>query len=97
MTRNGRNSLPVTIKATELEEPLFTIWNGLVASLKTIAPNEWAAQYIDCHLITNEETNEQEVQLTIFRKWDDNTTDEPLSMTMTGAAVQFFKTLTQDR
>lgn len=97
LTRNGRNSLPVTIKAKELEEPLLAIWNGLVESLKTIAPNQWAAQYIDCHLTTNEETNEEEVQLTIFRQWDDNTIDEPLTMTMTGAAVQFFKALTTDR
>jgi hypothetical protein len=63
--------------------------------LKTIAPNEWAANFIECHLITIEETNEEAIELTIFRQWDDNTTDEPLTMTMTGEAVEFFKALTQ--
>lgn len=97
LTRNGRKALPLTIKPSELEEPLLSIWDGLVQSLKTIAPNEWAANFIECHLTTNEETNEEAIELTIFRKWDDNTTDEPLTMTMTGAAVKFFNTLTQDR
>lgn len=95
LIRNGRKSLPQTIKPTELEQSLLAIWEGLVNRLKTIAPNEWAASFIECHLVTNEETNEEEIKLTIFRQWDDNTTAEPLTMTMTGEAVQFFKTLTQ--
>ena len=84
-----------TIKAAELEQPLLAMWEGLVASLKTVAPNEWAAQYIDCALTTNEETSEEVVNLTIHRKWDDNTTAEPVYMQMGGIAVTFFKCLTE--
>lgn len=95
LSRNGRISFPVTIKAAELEQPLLAMWEGLVASLKTVAPNEWAAQYIDCALTTNEETGEEVVNLTIHRKWDDNTTAEPVYMQMGGMAVTFFKCLTE--
>jgi hypothetical protein len=30
LIRNGRKSLPQTIKPSELEEPLLSSWNGLV-------------------------------------------------------------------
>lgn len=96
LTRNGRKSFPVTIKAQELEQPLLMMWEGLVTTLKTVAPNEWAAQYIDCVLTTNEETGEDVVQLTIHRKWDDNTTAEPVYMTMGDMAVTFFNLITSD-
>jgi hypothetical protein len=71
LTRNGRKSFPITIKAAQLEQPLLTIWEGLVTTLKTLAPNEWAAQYIDCNLTTKDETGEEIVKLKIHRKWDD--------------------------
>lgn len=97
LIRNGRTSFPITIKAAELEQPLLAMWEGLVTTLKTIAPNQWAAQYIDCVLTTNEVTGEEEVKLTIHRKWDDNTTAEPVYMTMGDMAVTFFKQLAHDK
>lgn len=102
MYRNGRRALPVTIIATELEEPWLSVWHGLVATLKGVAPGEWAATYISavlCEMPIEETEGDTQsvVQLTIYRKWDDMTTAEPIILHMDDAnAVAFFNHLTQD-
>lgn len=104
MCRNRRRALPVTIIATELEEPWLSVWHGLVNTLKGVAPGEWAATYISAELIelptkieTETPTTYQAVQLTVHRKWDDMTTAEPIILHMDDAnAVAFFNHLTQD-
>ena len=95
LMRNGRRALPKSFLAHDLEQPWFSVWEGLVSSLKSIAPNEWAAQFIEASLTITEE-NEKQVVLTIHRKWDDNTTDEPFVMVMGGMAIEFFEFLTID-
>lgn len=101
LSRNGRHALPVSTTARELPEPWLTVWHGLVATLRGVAPGEWAATFIAAQLVDVPADSapvaepEPAVQLTIHRRWDDQTTAEPLMMQLEGAAVEFFEYLTQ--
>ena len=96
LRRNGRQALPVTIIARELPEPWLTVWHGLVDTLRGVAPGEWAATFIECERVVDE--NEvPAVRLLIHRRWDDSTTAEPLLMQLDSPeAVAFFEFLTAD-
>lgn len=95
LTKNGRKCLPHSIKAYTLPEPWLTVWHGLVETLKSVAPGEWAASFITAHLAPGEDEKDA-VQLTIHRRWDDQTTAEPIRMLLAGDAVTFFNHLTRD-
>lgn len=106
LTRNGRRALPVTRTASELPEPWISIWHGLVETLRGVAPGEWAATFIigryvpETVTVPDDNTEEQittpeHIELTLHRKWDDNTTAEPVQLTMEQPeAVAFFNYLT---
>ncbi len=100
LRRNGRQALPVTTTARELPEPWLSVWHGLVDTLRGVAPGEWAASFIEAQLVampadaTGTEP-QPAISLTIHRRWDDNTTAEPLAMQLEGEAVSFFEYLTQ--
>lgn len=107
LTRNGRAALPVTTVTKDLPEPWLTVWHGLVDTLKGVAPGEWAATYIEARLAYEQpETTEQDavedeptpiVSLTVHRRWDDQTTAEPVMLQMRDAsAVAFFEYLTTE-
>ncbi len=96
LTKNGRQCLPRSVKAYTLPEPWLTVWHGLVETLKSVAPGEWAASFITAHLSSGEGENNT-VQLTISRRWDDATTDAPLTLTLDAAeAVSFFNYITEN-
>ena len=94
LRRNGRQALPITTTASDLPEPWLSVWHGLVEPLRGVAPGEWAATFIECQL-AEDENGEPAVELIIHRRWDDNTTAEPLAMQLEGEAVSFFEYLTQ--
>lgn len=94
LVRNGRRALPVTLTAGELPEPWLTVWHGLVDTLRGVAPGEWAATFIECQL-AEDENGEPAVELIIHRRWDDDTTAEPLPLLLDSPeAVAFFEFLT---
>lgn len=100
LRRNGRQALPITTTARELPEPWLTIWHGLVENLLGVAPGEWAASYIEAQLValpadaTGTEP-QPAISLTIHRRWDDDTTAEPLQLLLDSPeAVAFFEFLT---
>lgn len=96
LTKNGRQCLPHSIKAYTLPEPWLTVWHGLVETLKSVAPGEWAASFITAQLVPGEDEKDA-VQLTISRRWDDATTDAPLTLTLDAAeAVSFFNYITEN-
>lgn len=102
LTRNGRQALPITTTAHNLPEPWLSVWHGLVETLRGVAPGEWAATFIEAQLVdvpadsTPDAEPEPAVQLTIHRRWDDQTTAELVVMQLEGEAVEFFEFLTAD-
>lgn len=110
MTRNGRAALPKSTVAKDLPEPWLTIWHAIVSELEKLDPNGWAATFIlvDKQVRTeypepNEDEAEPEptvveyIHLTINRRWDDNTTAEPVALDIEDEnAVALFDWLTED-
>lgn len=107
LTRNGRAALPKTTAAADLPQPWFSVWRGIVAALESLDPNGWAATFIlaEKHYAAQESQEEGEepseptpyIHLTIHRRWDDNTTAEPLPLDIQeAAAVQLFDWLIAD-
>lgn len=106
LTRNGRRALPITRTARDLPEPWISIWHGLVETLRGVAPGEWAATFIIGHYVSETVTaaddnteaqiiTPEHIELIIHRKWDDNTTADPVQLTMDQPeAVAFFNYLT---
>lgn len=100
--RQGRRALPESMVARDLPEPWLTVWHGLVDTLRGVAPGEWAATYIEAQLVdvpadsAPDAEPQPAVQLTIHRRWDDQTTAEPIRMLLAGDAVTFFNHLTRD-
>lgn len=99
--RQGRRALPESMVARDLPEPWLTVWHGLVDTLRGVAPGEWAATFIEAQLVdvpadsTPDATPQLAVSLTIHRRWDDDTTAEPLVMQLgSPEAVAFFDHLT---
>lgn len=102
LTRNGRAALPKTTTAADLPEPWFFVWRGIVAALESLDPNGWAATFILAekqYTALDEETEPVSyIHLTIHRRWDDNTTAEPLHLDIQEeSAVQLFDWLTEDK
>lgn len=98
LTRNGRRALPVTRTARELPEPWLTCWHGLVETLRGVAPGEWAATFILARLVDAAGDAPAAVVLTIHRRWDDDTTAEPVELRLEQPeAVAFFEYLTTIR
>lgn len=106
MTRNGRTALPKSTPAKDLPEPWLSIWHAILQHLQTLDPNGWAATFI---LVDKDwrhpETQEGEdpadpvpfIHLTIHRRWDDNTTAEPVELDIEDeSAVALFDWLTAD-
>lgn len=101
LRRNGRHALPVSTTARELPEPWLTVWHGLVNTLRGVAPGEWAASFIEAQLDVPADSApdagpQAAVRLLIHRRWDDQTTAEPIRMLLAGDAVTFFNHLTRD-
>lgn len=112
MTRNGRAALPKSTVAKDLPEPWLTVWHEIVRELQKLDPNGWAATFIlvDKQVRTeyqelNESTTEpgpeptvvEYIHLTINRRWDDNTTAEPVLLDIEDEnAVALFDWLTRD-
>lgn len=101
LTRNGRAALPRTTTAADLPEPWFSVWRGIVAALESLDPNGWAATFIlaekQCAAQDEETEPTPSIHLTIHRRWDDQTTAEPLSLDIEETeAVQLFDWLTED-
>lgn len=107
LTRNGRAALPKTTAAADLPQPWFSVWRGIVAALESLDPNGWAATFIlaEKHYAAQESQEEGEepseptpsIHLTIHRRWDDQTTAEPLPLDIPEIeAVQLFDWLTED-
>ena len=110
MTRNGRSALPKSTTAKDLPEPWLTIWHAIVQQLQTLDPNGWAATFIlvDKQVLTEypepngsetepEPTVLEYIHLTINRRWDDNTTAEPVALDIEDQnAVDLFDWLTAD-
>lgn len=110
MTRNGRAALPKSTVAKDLPEPWLTIWHAIVSELEKLDPNGWAATFIlvDKQVRTeypepNEDEAEPEptvveyIHLTINRRWDDNTTAEPVALDIEDEnAVALFDWMTRD-
>ena len=97
LQRNGRQALPVTTTARDLPEPWLTCWQGLVKTLRGVAPGEWAATFITAAISPATEDFPAAVVLTIHRRWDDATTAAPLSLRLEQPeAVAFFEFLTGD-
>lgn len=102
LTRNGRAALPKTTTAADLPEPWFSVWRGIVAALESLDPNGWAATFIlaEKQFIAQEGEETEPVpsiHLTIHRRWDDQTTAEPLPLDIPETeAVQLFDWLTED-
>lgn len=105
----GRTLLPQRRVASDLPEPFLSVWRGLVAQLKSLAPGEWAAQFIvatrterdDTPAPTDAEPTPELiitpiVHMTIYRQWDDGTTAEPVTVDTDDArALELFDFLTQ--
>lgn len=101
LTRNGRAALPKTTTAADLPEPWFSVWRGIVAALESLDPNGWAATFILAekqYAVPDEEAEPVPyIHLTIHRRWDDQTTAEPLPLDIKETeAVQLFDWLTAD-
>lgn len=101
LTRNGRAALPKTTTAADLPEPWFSVWRGIVAALESLDPNGWAATFILAekqYAVPDEETEPVPyIHLTIHRRWDDQTTAEPLPLDIpVTEAVPLFDWLTED-
>lgn len=107
--KNGRLCIPETIQASTLESPWIDIWHAIVGQLQSLDPNGWAAELIICSRCVecNEDTDEETgyvtytetpyIELVIHRKWDDNTTAEPLVIPIyEEPALLLFDHLTQD-
>lgn len=110
MTRNGRPALPKSTVAKDLPEPWLTIWHAIVQQLQQLDPNGWASTFILVDKQTR--TDEQEpnggeteteptvveyIHLTIHRRWDDNTTAEPVTLDIVDQnALALFDWLTRD-
>lgn len=110
MQRNGRNAFPKSTVAKDLPEPWITIWHAIIKELSKLDPNGWAATFIMGEklqeTIQPEPTTQEElpepvvreyVNLTIHRRWDDNTTAEPITLPVEEEhAVALFDWLTRD-
>lgn len=112
MTRHGRSALPKSTAAKDLPEPWLTVWHTIVQELQKLDPHGWAATFIlvDKQVRTEypepnegepepgpEPTTVEYIHLTINRRWDDNTTAEPVSLDIEDApAVELFDWLTRD-
>lgn len=93
MTRNGRAALPKSTVAKDLPEPWLTVWHTIVKELQKLDPNGWAASFImvgkqaryeypepNGSEVEPEPTVVEYIHLTINRRWDDNTTAEPVAL-----------------
>lgn len=107
LTRHGRAALPKTTTAAYLPEPWFSVWRGIVAALESLDPNGWAATFILAEKQYAAQESQEEgaepseltpsIHLTIHRRWDDQTTAEPLPLDIPETeAVQLFDWLTED-
>lgn len=108
--RNGRKALPKSTTATDLPEPWLTVWHAIVQELQKLDPNGWAATFILVDKQTRTEypepnegeaepepTEVEYINLTINRRWDDNTTAEPVDLDIEDEnAVALFDWLTRD-
>ena len=105
-TRNGRAALPKSTTAKDLPEPWLTIWHAILQQLQTLDPGGWASTFILVHKACRQpETPEGEVpaepvpylHLTINRRWDDNTTADPVELDIEDQnALALFHHLTAD-
>lgn len=111
MTRNGRAALPKSTVAKDLPEPWLTVWHAIVQELQKLDPNGWAATFIHVGKVVRyeypepnegeetmpEPTEVEYIHMTINRRWDDNTTAEPVLLDIEDEnAVALFDHLTQD-
>lgn len=111
MTRHGRSALPKSTTAKDLPEPWLTVWHAIVQELQKLDPNGWAATFIivdkevryeypepnDGEEPMPEPTEVEYIHMTINRRWDDNTTAEPVLLDIEDEnAVALFDWLTRD-
>lgn len=109
--RNGRKAIPVRFAAETIEEPWIDVWHGMVEQLKGLDPGGWAATLIHVDKVQvpavkegegdegsgEEPTTVPSIRLIINRRWDDDTTDDPVTLTFGDEAViGLFDHLTRD-
>ena len=98
ITRNGRAALPKSTTAKHLPEPWLTVWHAIVQELQKLDPNGWAATFILVDKQTRTEYTEpnegdaeptvvEYIHLTIHRRWDDNTTADPVTLDIEDESV----------
>lgn len=110
-TRNGRKALPVRFAAETIEEPWIDVWHHMVEQLKGLDPGGWAATLIHVDkvqvpVVKEEGADEPDaedndtapaIRLVINRRWDDDTTDDPVTLTFGNESViALFDHLTRD-
>lgn len=109
--RNGRRAIPVRFAAETLESPWIDTWHAVVEQLKGLDPGGWAATLIHVDKVQVPAVKDGEgdggsgekpatvpsIRLVINRRWDDDTTDDPVTLTYgNDAIIALFDHLTRD-